>query len=189
MAAKPLPDQTLLNQLLRYEPETGKLFWLRRDVSLFEPKGRPREVAARIWNTRYAGEEALTHRRHGYFTGAIHGVEYMAHRVIWRIMTGDDPEGEIDHINGVRDDNRWCNLRLVSSTENRRNSCVRSDNQSGTVGVSRYARTGKWWAYIVINGTTKHLGLYDDKQEAIRARKKAERVFGFHPNHGRKRAG
>lgn len=188
MAGIPLPSADTLNQLLHYDPETGDLLWKPRPASMFNEAKRSPEVSSRIFNTRYAGQPAFPRSRFGYRRGVVMGYETVAHRVIWCMMTGAFPDGLIDHINGVRDDNRWSNLRVVSTVENCQNLAVRSDSTSGVTGVSRYARTGRWWAYIVINGKSVHLGLYQEKADAIAARRKAEADYGFHPNHGQRKA-
>lgn len=118
MASKPLPSPEVLRQLLRYEPDTGKLFWLHRAADLF-----PSKSAAKSWNARFAGAEALaTDNGQGYLAGRINGRPLKAHRVVWAISYGEWPIGEIDHINGNPGDNRIANLRAVGRTENTRNT-------------------------------------------------------------------
>lgn len=174
MAAKPLPDIDTLHQLLRYEPETGKLFWKERDDV------RPG------WNTRWAGKEAFTAvDGHGYKMGRISYTIFRAHRVIMAMANGEWPTEEVDHINGVRDDNRLSNLRLVSRSENARNLRRPSDNTSGHVGVSWHKASRKWRASIKTNGEQKYLGIFTKKADAIAARNAAEAELGFHRNHGR----
>jgi hypothetical protein len=100
-------------------------------------------------------------------------------------MTGDFPEDQIDHINGVRSDNRWCNLRAVSRQENAKNKRTPSDNSSGVIGVCWDRREKKWRAEIQ-SGKVKHaLGHFPEFSDAVAARKKAERDLEFHKNHGR----
>lgn len=183
MAAKPLPSPDLLRQLLRYEPETGALYWLPRPVSMFAD-----ERSWRSWHTRCIGIPAFTAKRdNGYLVGNVFGRNLRAHRVIWAVVHGEWPPYDIDHINGDRADNRICNLRAVDRGENRRNSAQRCDNTSGTVGVYWLPDRLKWRAQIVKNGVSRHLGEFSSKAEAIRVRKAAERRLGFHPNHGRSR--
>ncbi|WP_028711063.1 HNH endonuclease signature motif containing protein [Paracoccus pantotrophus] len=184
MAKRQLPPQGVLRQLLTYDCDTGKLFWNERGPEWFGSSKRfNAETQARQWNTRYAGKEAFTSvGADGYLKGTISGVYYLAHRVIWKMETGDDPD-EIDHISGVKTENRFANLRDVSRGENAKNLAVRSDNRFGISGVYRRGKT--WWAHIRHDGAMRHLGTFKTKEEAIAARKAAEVAFGFHPNHGR----
>lgn len=177
MATKPLPDIDTLHQLLRYEPDTGKLFWKERDDV------RPG------WNTRWAGKEAFTaNDGHGYKMGRISYTIFRAHRVIMAMVNGEWPAHEVDHINGDRADNRRKNLRLVTRTENGRNTRKPAHNTSKVVGVSWHKASGKWRASIKTNGMGKHLGVFPRKADAIAARKAAEAELGFHENHGRSSA-
>lgn len=180
MAAKDLPDPELLRKLLRYEPETGKLFWRKRPPEMF---GRRANFLA--WNKRWAGKAAFTAYRQGYHQGRVLSQNLVAHRVIWALHTGAWPEHQIDHINGNRADNRWRNLRAVTSAENMRNKRQRSNNTSGVTGVSWAKEKRKWLADIRVNGKQIHIGRFDQKADAIAARKAAEKQYGFHPNHGR----
>jgi hypothetical protein len=116
--------------------------------------------------------------------GGVGGGVVMAHRVIWAIVHGYWPH-QIDHINGVKTDNRLCNLREVDDAENRKNMCLRSDNKSGHHGVRWSEHLHKWRAEIRINGKTNHIGVYQNKEDAIAARKASEAALGFHVNHGR----
>lgn len=173
----------IARELLRYEPETGKLFWRKRGAHHFACN---RDWFWKIWNTRWADTEAFaTDHDKGYNVGILNKVHYRSHRVIWLMVTGDWPVADIDHINGDRKDNRWDNLRSVSRTENCCNSSIRSDNVSGVVGVS-WSKSGKKWdAYISKDKKLHKLGLYSTKEEAVAVRKRAEKELEFHPNHGK----
>ena len=153
-------------EVLEYIPETGQLFWLWRDN------------ARRSWNTRYAGQEAfrVTDR---YRQGRIDGHPYYAHRVIWLIMTGDWPEGDIEHIDRDRTNNRWKNLRDTSHAENMHNAGMFSTNTSGVKGVCWSKQREKWRARITIHGKAWSLGLYDTLADAATARRAAEEQTGF----------
>ena len=120
----------------------------------------------------------------GYFQGKFQGRYYRAHRIIWRLQTGESPD-VIDHINGDRTDNRWANLRNVSWIENARNSAAPSCNLSGVAGVSFNRRHSSWRAYITVDRRLIHLGTFKEKAAAIAARRVAEVKHGFHVNHGR----
>lgn len=167
-------------RLLRYEPETGKLYWLERPREMFQTSR-----AFGTWNTRYAGQEALSYvDGHGYRRGNLLGRTYQSYRVIWLIQTGEWPEGHIDHINGVRDDNRWENLRQVTNAENQRNAKRRIDNKSGVTGVFWSKRRGKWYAQVGTRSALKHLGSFSTIEEAEAARRIANIRYGYSDRHG-----
>jgi len=172
-----LPTQTELNELLRYNRRTGQLFWKKRPRRMFANPD-----AHKGWNARFADREAFTSVNHGYRRGMIRPIHAYAHQVIWKIMTGMDAP-ELDHIDGNKLNNAWSNLRLAPSGTNQRNCSTRRDNTSGHVGVVR--RGDRWVAQFGVNGTTKHIGIYDTKDDAIKARKLIEKEYGFHANHGR----
>lgn len=182
-----LPSKEELDKLLRYEPDTGLLFWRRRTEDLFVNRGghSPAHTCAK-WNGRFADKPALIKVMHGYRAGRLNRDYVMAHRVIWKLMTNVDPI-QVDHIDGDRSNNRWENLRNVTIAENRRNVARRSDNTSGAVGVHWDRRLKKWVASIVLK--TVYLGAFDSFDEAVAARKAAEVEYGFHANHGRKAVG
>ncbi len=178
---KKIPSPELLRQLLRYEPETGKLFWRDRSVEMF-----PDQRSANTWNARFAGSEAFTAvEGKGYRFGSIFGIKYRAHRVIWALETGDWPADQIDHINGERDDNRLVNLREVTNAENGRNRRRPDANTSGVVGVYWSSAREKWLTRIIVDGRHHYLGLFADFDEAVTVRKAAEAAQGYHENHGR----
>ncbi|WP_296223087.1 HNH endonuclease signature motif containing protein [uncultured Sphingomonas sp.] len=181
MAKRQLPSPEVLRQLLRYEPETGKLFWKERPESMFLTRH-----SHKSWNTRHAGTEAFTTTgTSGYKEGRIFYALVRAHRVIYAMHNGAWPDHEVDHINGVRTDNRLENLRHASRKENGRNQKRPHDNLSGVIGVGFYKRDGTWQARISTGGRNIHLGYFTSKEDAIRARKSAEQYLGFHENHGR----
>jgi hypothetical protein len=94
------------------------------------------------------------------------------------------PEGEIDHINGNRQDNRIENLRDVPRSLNQRNSKLQNNNRSGVSGV--FWRANRWEARIyLVSGQRKHLGRFKTFEEAVAVRKQAEMECGYHENHGR----
>jgi len=184
MAATPILSPDVLRQLLRYEPETGKLFWLRRPGDLFPTLG-----AARCWNTRYADKEAFTAVSCGYRHGSIFTKYYRAHRVGWALTHGVWPDGEIDHINGNRCDNRLENLRDVTVLENRRNQSRSSKNTSGVTGVHWCNTWRRWIAKVMVGKKSTTIGSYATFEEAVAARAKANLKIGFFPGHGKERVG
>jgi hypothetical protein len=173
----------MLRAVLRYEPETGRLFWLDRTVDMVSGMVSNPEAWCASWNSTHSGREALTVRgKDGYLGGRALQRRFQAHRVAWAIACGAWPD-QIDHINGVRDDNRLVNLRDVSVVENRRNARLYKRNTSGVSGVR--LRGSRWEVEIGVGGRNAHLGSFADKDEAIAARRAAEARMGYHENHGR----
>jgi hypothetical protein len=183
---KELPAPELLRKLLRYEPDNGKLFWLERPDHMFASGRRTQQHAAKIWNTKWAGREAFTAKKNEYRVGAIFNILLRAHRVIWAMQTKKWPEGEIDHINGDKSDNRFCNLRLVNKSLNQRNCKIQTNNTSGYTGVTFDKRRKKWVAQMGINKTNKYLGQFDDRFDAVMARLMKERQEMYHMQSGRR---
>jgi hypothetical protein len=144
-----------LKRLLHYDPLTGVFTVLTK---------APR---------RKVGDVAGCYCR-GYLRIHIGGFGYQAHRLAWLYVYGDWPKHDIDHINGIRDDNRIANLRDVPKGINIQNQkAAHHGSQSGLLGVSWNKR--KWRAKITLNGQIKYLGHYDNKYEAHEAYLKAKR--------------
>jgi hypothetical protein len=180
-----LPSQQELRMLLDYNHQTGVLIWKARNISLFDDGGHGAAHNRDKWNARWAGKEALAAiKGDGYKHGAIEGVHYASHRIIWKWMTGEDPI-EVDHIDGDRINNKWSNLRSVTRKVNGRNTAIHKNNTSGTTGVRYVAKGGLWQSYIIRGRTFISLGSYKNKDDAIAARKRGEKEYGFHKNHGR----
>lgn len=176
MARKPLPSQEVLRQLLDYDPETGVLRWKEREIGMF-----PSARIARGWNSKYAGAVAgRISESTGYVQLTLLGRSHMAHRLIWKMVEGEDPD-EVDHVDGERTRNAWVNLRNVDRSMNQRNAKRRSDNSSGAVGVFWHRSRLKWCARI----RNKYLGIYENYDDAVAARRRAELDAKFHANHGR----
>ena len=129
------------------------------------------------------GDEAGHKKENGYVYIYVNGKSYLAHRLAWFYMTGEWPE-QIDHLNHIRDDNRWINFRETTGTENQRNSTLYKNNKSGTTGVYWYEPSEKWATYIKANGKKNHIGYFEGKFEVLCARKSAENKHGYHENHG-----
>lgn len=125
----------------------------------------------------------------GYFWDRLFNLNFLTHRLIWLYMTGEHPENEIDHINGIRKDNRWCNLRSVTAFDNARNQGERKDNTSGCRGVT-YRKSGRglkrWVARISHMGVRHMLGYFETFEEAVKVRKQAEIDFEYHENHAKR---
>lgn len=134
--------------------------------------------------TGLAGSIAGRIARDGYRNIGIGIRRVQAHRLAWFIFYGEWPKHELDHINGMRDDNRISNLREVSHDENQKNLKLSKSNTSGVVGVVYNKKAGKWQAQIKAPDRHIHLGVFSKFEDAVCARKKAEVDLGFHPNHG-----
>jgi hypothetical protein len=166
-------DPAILAQVLRYEPETGKLFWRKRHADTFKSF-----KAAKRWNTRYSGKEAFTSfSSGGYMKGFVFSVAFKAHRVIWAIQTSSWPASDVDHINGERADNRWANLRLATRSENLKNAKSRQGASSSYLGVYRDKRRQKWCARITASGKRICLGSFSCEAEAARTYDAAARIY------------
>ena len=175
MAERELPSPEVLRQLLRYDPQTGTMYWRRRPVGMF-----PCLRSANSWNARYAGKETgQSVCSEGYQQVSIFATKYRAHRVVWAMVTGAWPEDEIDHINRDPSDNRMENLRDVQGIANLRNKGFYANNRSGFKGVTWHKSSKKWMAQIKFEGRNLHLGLFKDPEEAGGAyRAAAENLYG-----------
>lgn len=186
MKAKPLPPQSTLFQCFSYDPVTGKLWWRERPPNTFNGTAeRSAEHQAKVFNARFAGKEAFTSlARNGYLRGTINSEFFYAHRVIYKMLHGTDPD-DIDHDNGNRADNREKNLIDKSRSGNMRNRRLSRNNTSGHHGVS-YSKTHKLWTASIYEGGQKvHLGWFKEKADAVATRKAAEQQRNYHVNHGR----
>jgi hypothetical protein len=122
-------------------------------------------------NSRLTGKTAGWNTNQGYICVTIHGIKYLAHRLAWFYVNGQWPRDQIDHINGVRNDNRIANLREASNAENRQNAKRNCNNKSGFKGVSlkSYRGGSKWVAQFMVCGKQKYLGLFDTPEDAHQA--------------------
>ena len=149
---KPLPPLGRVKELVRYDASNGKLFWLQ-------------SVARRV----KAGDEAGSKDRHGIRI-KIDKAKYLAHRIIWLLVTEQDPEDNlVDHIDGNPYNNKSTNLRLASHHQNSCNRKKHSNNTSGLKGVSWHKAVKKWQAYISTENKRIFLGYFNSKEEAYAA--------------------
>ena len=138
-----------LRQWLRYDPETGHLWWLQRSggkVKMDKPAG--------------------CRRPDGRIQVKVLKTLFKAHRVCWALYYGEWPDCDIDHVNCNPADNRIANLRLASRTENNRNRVKRSGCSSQYKGVTWDKQWRKWRAAIRIDGKLMRLGAFDDEYQA-----------------------
>ena len=168
----------LIFKLCEVDTEAGILIWKKRLIHMF-----PSNRACRSWNTRFAGKEAGSTNKRGYREVQIGGRLHLRHRLIWLAVHGVMPV-EVDHERGVAAGDGIGNLHEVTQAENVKNLAKQRRNKSGCTGVDQLS-TGKWRAVIRSNNQQHHLGHFDTRDEAIAARKAAERQHGFHENHGR----
>lgn len=145
-----------MRDILQYNPDTGVFIWRRTKAKA------------------KAGEEAGFIDVHGYRRISISGVKHYAHRLAWWFVYQEWPSHIIDHINRVKTDNRISNLRAVTQKENGLNCKISKNSSSGFTGVSFDKRRLKWCAYINRSGKKIALGSYENKLDAVMARKLAE---------------
>lgn len=150
----------VVRELLHYDPDTGLFIWKERARRWF-----PHEDRWNAWNSTFAGKPALTAIA-GYCAGQILGVPVRAHRVAYLYMAGGWPRADVDHVNGVRTDNRWDNLREASRSQNCANTRIHRDNKSGFKGVVWSEPRQKWQARICVDGRTICLGRFNTLPEA-----------------------
>lgn len=123
------------------------------------------------------GDKVGTLYPNGYLKTGIGSKEYTVHGLIWLYHTGSLPKLDIDHINGIRSDNRIENLREVSRSVNMQNlkKAPAHNKTSGLLGVKRHSKGKRWQAQIQVNKKQIYLGLFDTKEEAQVAYLKAKR--------------
>jgi len=170
----------IVRELLHYDPDTGVLTWRYRYRKWFK-----RDQDFLTWNKRWAYKKIAENKKlqYGYKVTKIFSEGYFVHRIIWLYMTGNWPN-QIDHKNHDRSDNKWFNLRDVNHKENHRNRTLQNNNTSGHSGVTWYPNYNKWLSRIKYNNKVIYLGYFNNKSNAIKARKAAEIKYGFHKNHG-----
>lgn len=157
-----LPTQEYL--LDCFENIGPHLIWLERPVEHFDTYG-----AFETWNRRFAGTIAgSTSNSAGYVHIQIKTIMYKAHRIVYKIHTGCEPD-IIDHINRIRTDNRFENLRSGTFSDNLNNKSMYKNNTSGHKGIHE-TRTG-WVVLGSVNGKRFHVGVYPTLEEAIQAKK------------------
>ena len=146
--SNPLPSFEEVNAHLRYDPDTGFLWWKAQGGAK-----RTDKPAGAMQN--------------GYVIVQINNVKRYAHRLAWLLGTNQSPgDFQIDHINGIRSDNRLANLRLATHTQNRRNTRKPKNNTSGYKGAYWLKDSQRWQARHEVNGKSIFLGYYKTAFEA-----------------------
>jgi hypothetical protein len=152
-----VPRAEMTAEIVRYEPDSGRIFWLNSE----RPKKNGQETGLFI-------------NAHGYRSMPFKGCIYLIHRLAWVYMTGAFPARQIDHINHDKLDNRWANLREVTSAQNQQNRKPRRNSKSGMLGVAWSSTSQTWFAQICHNRRVKNLGSYKTPHEAQAAYLKAK---------------
>lgn len=154
------------SEILSYSPDSGLFTWLVTRGSK-APKGAT----------------AGTPHNAGYVSIRINGKAHLAHRLAWLFATGENPEGEVDHINGDRTDNRISNLRISTRSQQQCNQKLRSDNHQRVKGLGWHDRDKLWTAKVTIQGKTK-TRYFKDREDAVAAvRAMREEIHGEFSRH------
>lgn len=152
--------QERLHELLNYNPFTGIFTWKvnRSNIKI--------------------GDVAGTNNGKDYLVLRIDKHRYYCHRLAWLYVHGNFSKNNIDHINGIRFDNRISNLREATYSENMQNrKSSPSNSTTGFLGVMFDKSRSQWKATIKVNGVYKYLGRYNSAEEAHQAYLVAKRKF------------
>ncbi len=161
-------NQHELKSLVSYDKNTG----------VFTVTGIIKHSSKKI------GDILSSTNNRGYLRVFIKNRTYTLHRLAFLYMTGKFPINDVDHINHVKNDNRWVNLRDVMQKDNAKNRPLPKNNKSGAVGVDLNEKKRRWSARISVNKKRVFLGLFKNLDDAIASRRSAEIRYGFHENHG-----
>lgn len=156
-----LPSIEYLRECFTYESESGLLTWNVRPIHHFK-----NHHGMNTFNSKFSGKPCDSLHNGGYTSVSISAKHYLAHRVIWKMITGEDPGALIDHIDGNKKNNSFSNLRLATKQQNAFNSRKSCNNKSGFKGVSFDSQRNKYYACINLSGKTKYLGRYDTPELA-----------------------
>lgn len=155
--------QRYLRKILSYNPSTGIFIWR---IKTFRSKAN-------------VGDTAGCDNGIGYIKIGIRGIAYYAHRLAHLYMVGKFPKELIDHINQNGLDNRWCNLRQATKSQNMINKKKIRRNKSGYNGVTWHKKAKKYEAYVTHKRKKYYIGLFTDIKEAAQKRDdKAVELFG-----------
>lgn len=131
----PLLSAEILREHFSYDKDTGIVTRLKRTS-----------------NNSRVGDVVGSKRADGYLCTNLLGKNIFLHRLAWKLVTGEDPEWFIDHMNGVKSDNRWCNLRDVDSSTNIYNRMSKGYTQ---------LPNGRYRATVTVKGKTYDVGYFN----------------------------
>lgn len=169
---KTLPDIEYLHKILTYNEESGELTWNQRPRECFK--------SSRGWHSfrrNTEGKRAGSRTKDG-ISVYIDGETYSAHRIIFKMVTGKDPEGEIDHKDMDKTNNRFSNLRDATHGQNQHNTRIRKDNKTGFKGVTYDKLSKRYVAEIRLNNKRVYKEFFDTAEDAYRSR--CEMTIKFH---------
>ena len=176
---KSMPSKEELIKLFNFDADTGRLIWKPRPRDMFVSN---RSYAT--WNAKFAGKFACDIANFGYYRVSINNIRYQAHRVIWVMHYGEiEGELEIDHKNGIREDNRLCNLRCVTRRENGKNLGSKRNNSLGYRGIVYHKLSNTYNARITVDGKVKSLGYYKTPESAYAVYLEAAEFYNFSNRH------
>lgn len=159
MAHRIMPPQQFLREAFSYDQESGEIFWLWRPVRHFA-----NALSCKKWNRKFAGRNAGTVLdAFGYVRIRLGPENLVAHRAIWKWMTGKDPIG-LDHIDRNPNNNKWNNLREASQSDNCSNRSVVKKKEIPLKGVTISGK--RFMSAIQSKGVRRHLGTFDTAEEA-----------------------
>ena len=160
MRYKKMPTAVRVRDRLKYDARTGVFTWAVT-------------VTGHVKKGAVAGSKTAK----GYISIFVDGMAYTAHRLAWLVSYGVPPAGDIDHKNCDRLDNRISNLRIATAKQNAANRRSETKNSSGIRGVYWNKKLEKWTASICTDYVSTHLGCFKNKEDAIKARKAAEKKY------------
>lgn len=156
-----LPNAAHLRECFDYCPDTGILTWRVRPIEHFA-----NARGWKIWNGKRSGKLCGSLKRSGHLAVTVDDQAYFVHRIIWKMMTNQEPPPILDHRNRNRTDNRWLNLRAATATQSVQNTSRHSNNTSGFKCVVFDKRRGTFFANIRANGKRHHLGSFPTAEAA-----------------------
>lgn len=173
-----------IRSILDYNEKTGVVTWKSRTPDMFTDLRRNAEHQCKLWNSKHAGKPAgyVCYKKSCEYSSMyirLKNSNWVLSRIIWFYVTGEWPNGEIDHIDGDSHNNSWVNLRDVTHFQNMQNRKMLKTNTSGRIGVYRY-KQNRFRAIICFNGRRINLGIFDTLDDASLAYSEASKVYRGH---------